>query len=141
MLKFKIKVDESADNPLNNDRLSKIVTWHSRYNLGDEQPTERPVEWLENILSNNGIDVPGDALMDDMLELFEEHVGIISIVYMYEHSGISLSLSPFSCNWDSGSVGFAYIEYSYAKSNGTHDIGDMKRVLKDELTEYSYYIE
>lgn len=30
-------------------------------------------------------------------------------VYMYAHSGVALSTTPFSCRWDSGLAGFAFI--------------------------------
>ena len=30
-------------------------------------------------------------------------------VYAYIHSGVALSINPFSCPWDSGQIGFAVI--------------------------------
>ncbi len=30
-------------------------------------------------------------------------------IYMYEHSGIALNTTGFSCNWDSGQLGFIYV--------------------------------
>ena len=29
-------------------------------------------------------------------------------LYLYDHSGITMSISPFSCPWDSGQVGWIY---------------------------------
>jgi hypothetical protein len=34
---------------------------------------------------------------------------IILPLYLYDHSGITISTSPFSCPWDSGQVGIIYI--------------------------------
>jgi len=34
---------------------------------------------------------------------------IVLPLYMYDHSGITISLSPFSCPWDSGQVGFVQV--------------------------------
>lgn len=31
-------------------------------------------------------------------------------LYMYAHSGVALSLGPFSCPWDSGQVGFVRVK-------------------------------
>ena len=33
-------------------------------------------------------------------------------LYLYDHSGISISTSSFSCPWDSGQVGFAFVTYA-----------------------------
>lgn len=33
-------------------------------------------------------------------------------VYMYDHSGRTVSTSPFSCRWDSGMAGFVYVKKS-----------------------------
>ncbi len=30
-------------------------------------------------------------------------------LYMYDHSGITIALTPFNCRWDSGQVGFVQV--------------------------------
>ena len=35
---------------------------------------------------------------------------IILPLYLYDHSGISMKTTPFSCQWDSGQVGWIYVE-------------------------------
>jgi hypothetical protein len=37
---------------------------------------------------------------------------IVLPVYMYDHSGTALSTTPFSCRWDSGQVGYIYVDYT-----------------------------
>lgn len=44
-------------------------------------------------------------------------------LYLYDHGGISISTSPFSCPWDSGQYGIAYITKEEAR-----DILNIKRV-------------
>ena len=51
-------------------------------------------------------------------------------LYMYEHGGITISTTPFSCSWDSGTVGFAYSK----KDIDTN-------VIKNVVKEYDKYIK
>lgn len=65
------------------DHLGTMACWHQRYTLGDVQPKEDLKEWLEE----NGpffVQLP---------------------LYLFDHSGIVMSTTPFSCRWDSGQVG------------------------------------
>jgi hypothetical protein len=70
---------------------------------------------------------------------------IIVPVYMYDHSGISLSTRRFSCSWDSGQLGFIYCSVSKAKEylNKTDDneaITLANNILKDEVSIYNQYL-
>lgn len=42
---------------------------------------------------------------------------VILDLYLYDHSGISMSTGPFSCPWDSGRVGFIYCTLEKAQEN------------------------
>jgi hypothetical protein len=64
----------------------------------------------------------GESIIGREKEWYAEHKkagDIIFPLYLYEHSGQSVSLGrdkyPFTDPWDSGQVGFAYIEQSIAK--------------------------
>jgi hypothetical protein len=97
-----IEYDQDAESSRKWDNLGHMICWHSRYNLGDvddkhprpethdgthcESPTEFYEWWKEN----------GKG-------------GILLSLYLYDHSGITISCSPFSCPWDSGQVGYIYI--------------------------------
>jgi len=78
------------DDPLNPrtdyDNLGTMMCWHRRYTLGDEQlPKDwTPEEWLKENAPKGSIVLP---------------------LYLYDHSGITMSTGPFSCGWDSGQVG------------------------------------
>lgn len=74
-------------SPRDWDNLGIILTWHRRYRLGDVQPKVSPSEWLSSRMRENAVILP---------------------VYMYDHSGLSLSTTPFSCRWDSGQLGYIY---------------------------------
>lgn len=76
------------------DNFGSIVTWHRNYDMNDK---------------GLGWDSPQDFLNDMQDKAF------ILPLYMYEHSGIALSLNEFSCQWDSGQVGFIFVEYDKLK--------------------------
>lgn len=69
----------------------------------------------------------------DLLHLAEKSA-VIEPLYLMDHSGISMSTSPYSCPWDSGQVGFAVI---------THEeiIQEFGEVTKDTLTQAKANIE
>lgn len=85
-----IQYDESAESPREWDNLCIFHIAHRRYSFGDKNYND-----LESI---NKAEKEAKANKDIILPL-----------YMYDHSGITISLSPFSCPWDSGQVGFIQI--------------------------------
>jgi hypothetical protein len=82
--------DEDAESPREWDNLGCMLCWHDHYNLGDEQV--RPHDDLLNELRANG-------------------VSVILPLYLYDHSGLSMSTSAQdfrafdSAGWDWGCVG------------------------------------
>lgn len=63
-------------------------------------------------------------------EMFFEKNGYIAIkVYMYEHSGRTISTAPFNNQWDSGLLGYLYIKEDEVEEK----IG--KKMTKDEVLE------
>ena len=55
-------------------------------------------------------------------------------VYMYAHSGIALSTSPFSCPWDSGRLGTLYLKKSHFSPKTRKTLAFM---LLQEWTDYA----
>ena len=47
--------------------------------------------------------------------LIKKNAFIVLPIYMYDHSGITISVNPFSCPWDSGQIGFIYISKEKAR--------------------------
>jgi len=77
---IEIHHDYDAESPREWGNIGTMVCSHRCYNLGDVQ--------------GNGDDVP---------------VGAITLpLYLYDHSGITMSTSSFSCQWDSGRIGTIY---------------------------------
>ena len=86
MIKARITQDVDPESPRGWDNLGTIVTWHSRYALGDETSELEPSDFRATL--------PKDA--------------IVFPIYLMDHSGLSVSTRPFGCPWDSGLLGFIY---------------------------------
>ena len=82
---------------------------------------------------------------EKMLEKIEK-VAVMLPVYMYDHSGITLATTPFSCRWDSGLVGWIFvtrdtIRKEYAVTNITKKTVDQMRwYLKGEIELLEAYV-
>jgi len=78
-------------------------------------------------------------------KILDKHL-IILPLYLYDHSGITMSTGPFSCPWDSGQVGFIYVEKKKVKEEWgwkrlTPDrIKKIERFLKAEVEVYDQYL-
>ncbi|SHF15500.1 hypothetical protein SAMN02745133_01946 [Desulforamulus putei DSM 12395] len=123
--------DEDAENPREWDNLGTMVCWHRRYNLGDQhrfadkdeflfwllEETVGDTEKAEKIYEKirNSIDrevyrsygAYNKAIDDEILAVIEQKF-IILPLYLYDHSGITMNTTGFSCPWDSGQVGWIY---------------------------------
>jgi hypothetical protein len=108
-----------------------MVCWHSRYDLGDKHDfkySEDFNEWLEE---NNYIQ--GENIF--MLPL-----------YLYDHSGITMRTSQFSCGWDSGNVGWIYMTAEKLKHEFGLDMNTGKgrersrSLLNGEVQIYDMYL-
>ena len=91
---FEVEVfyDEYLESPREWYNLGTMACSHSRYNLGDEK--------LE--------DLGGSA--EEVDETLKEMDAVVVLpLYVYEHGGITMNTSGFSCPWDSGQVGIIYI--------------------------------
>jgi len=94
---LRIEQDDDPWSPREHDNLGTMLCFHGRYSLGDDDAAD-------------GIrteDFDGWDEMEAYL-IKERGADIILPLYLYDHSGISISTGSFSCGWDSGQVGFIY---------------------------------
>ena len=133
---LKIFTDEYPMDPRGNDNLTKMVCFHKRYNLGDTQ-TDYRQEAFES----------WDELKEEIIE--KEKPLVIKPLYMYNHSGITISTEPFSCRWDSGQIGWVYITNKTIDVCGTIIKNDetfaqykerLGEYLEDEVETYDQYL-
>ena len=117
---LKLEHDELAESPREWDNLGKMICFHKRYTLGDDHDY-RPEDY-------SGWDEMQTAIIKN------EDAAIILPIYMYDHSGITISTSPFSCPWDSGRIGFICI--SKKKIREEYSVKRITKKLIDRVTEY-----
>lgn len=123
---IKIFTDDDAMNPRSDfDNAGKMVCFHKRYKLGDK--TELSADDFEN----------WDELAKHLTD--NEGAKVIFPLWLYDHSGITISAKPFSCSWDSGRVGFIYMDDKGLEEFGG-DIETAKRCLLSEVEVYDDYL-
>lgn len=128
--KYKIKIfpDEDPMNPRRDfDPLGTMICFHRRYDLGDKHNFSDPDE-AQKFLKN------------------KRRIAIVLPLYLYDHSGITMNTTGFSCPWDSGQVGWIYItrekvrkEYHY-KRISKKLIERVTGYLINEVKEYDQYL-
>lgn len=124
----KIVVDGCPSNPRTEmDNLTVMACLHGRYDLGDKNAKTIIAEKLGVSASDNSI--PELVEMAIKRGLVFAH----SPLYLYDHSGITMSTTPFSCPWDSGQVGEILIfKDDIKEAFGVKRIGKKKKALLEE---------
>lgn len=118
-----IVYDEDSFNPREDATpLGTMVCWHRRYKLGDEQPSCDPAEY----------EFPEDCIKLPL--------------YLYDHSGITMSTSDFGDRWDSGQVGWIYCTKALFRSETGYsdrelfEDGKAQEILRNEVEEYDRWL-
>lgn len=120
--KYNIKVvrDEWPISPREDDNLGTMVCFHGRYDLGDKHDYDYR-------------DYPGWDEMEKSIIKREDVCEIIPI-YMYDHSGITINTTGFSCPWDSGQIGFIFV--SKEKVREWYDIKRIDSKTRERVIEH-----
>lgn len=133
MKKYELKVvqDESPESPRDWDNVTTIVCFHKRYDLGDKQ------DYKSSDFN----------YWDELKEQIETDHKVLMIkpLYMYDHSGITISTSPFGCQWDSGQIGWIFIEEKQWISMMGEDMDRSEerllRIIDSEVETYDKYLQ
>jgi hypothetical protein len=124
--------DNEPDNPRNWDNLGTMICFHGRYDLGEK----------------HGYDHKDYSGWDELEKVIvkDNNVGVILPLYLYDHSGITISTTPFSCPWDSGKIGFICV----SKEKILEEFGGkivtkklkegVEKILKAEVLTYDQYL-
>lgn len=136
-MNIKIYYDEFAESPREWSPLGTLVCSHHKYALSD-------------------VPFPQAGEYGSLLADFKEYLKTLSLtlndiiytpVYMYDHSGIALSSTPFSCKWDSGLLGYHYVSKSTIRTEHAVKRISSKAhkaiisVLDAELEVYNHYVQ
>jgi hypothetical protein len=135
-IKLEIRQDFDPQNPRSLDytdcNMSKMICFHKRYCLGDEHDYDIN-------------DYPNwDFMEKDIIK--NENPLVILPLYLYDHSGITISTKPFDCRWDSGQIGFIIVTKKEIKN--TYDIKRCTkkwydkgvRIIENEVKTYDDYL-
>jgi hypothetical protein len=115
-----------------NENLGTMLCFHRRYILGDKNPynSEHYAGWNDFAKS-----------------LFKVHdVALMLPIYMYDHSGITISHKPFSCPWDSGQIGWIFVNKDRVrrefgvKRMSPKVMDKVRSVLIAEIIDYNEYL-
>ena len=121
--KFRIKImpDEDPESPRDWDNLGTMVCFHGRYNLGD---------------SNHGYKDSDHSNWAELKKQIEKDHDVLVILplFLYDHSGITMSTGPFSCGWDSGQVGWIFTTKQKVREN--FEVKRINQKLKDKIKTY-----
>jgi hypothetical protein len=149
MTTIKIVQSPDVESPREWDNLGTMLCFHSRYNLGDEKAKEKLLEEIRN--SKNYSESWEDDDLDDPVTLWKvalkaNIIGFYMPLYLYDHGSITMATTPFSCNFDSGQVGFIYVtkeeirnEYS-VKRITKKVLEKVQRVCEGEVETFDQFI-
>lgn len=126
--------DPDPRDPRQDANLGHMICWHSRYTFGDKPPSASPEQFDECLrigeqsrhnIQLATIDYPESFLHEmqetplpktdverfvDTLDPAGTPKGVFLPLHLYDHSGITMRTTPFSCRWDSGQVGWIYVD-------------------------------
>lgn len=132
-----IVIDTDPQNPRTDyDNAAKMCCAHGRYKLGDEQYDNRAeIGAAQQIISEiyDQFFPDEDMAPDDYNQDALNKCPVIWLpLYLYDHSGITISTAPFSCPWDSGQIGIIYMTYKQVAENfGIDPINDKWEPLEE----------
>ena len=128
---YEIERDEYPSNPrTEEDNITTMICFHKRYNLGDKHDfNSRDYESWE-----------------EMEEAVRNHYEVLALkpLYLYDHSGITISTSPFSCNFDSGKIGFVIVDRDNLQrisgdADGHNEL-NLDEYIEAEVKTYDQYL-
>lgn len=113
--------DQHPPDPMATEFVVNVACSHGRYDLGnDDLDTDAHGSWSE--------------IEQDIRERHE--VVSMTPLYLYDHSGITISTTPFRGRWDSGQVGFAYV----TESDTNNPDANWDDIIEDTIQRYDNYL-
>jgi hypothetical protein len=124
--KYYVKVmhDNYAESPRSWDNLGTMICFHNRHNLGDKHNMEQ----------------------EELLELVKRKDVFSLPLFLYDHSGITISCHSFNDKWDSGKIGYIYVSKETIKKEFSNKKFTKKfkkqiySILESEVNTYDKYL-
>ena len=119
--KYMLEIFEDLDptDPREFDNLGTMVCFHNRYAFGDETELK-------------SCDFSSWEELESYLYKREKALVVIP-VFMYDHSGLSVNTTGFSCPWDSGQIGYIYT--SKERIRNEYSCKRISKKLKEQVRE------
>jgi hypothetical protein len=145
--RLSIYQDDCAENPRSWDTFGRMACWHSRYDLGDKNDYGTPRDFLADLAIAAGMsaEMADEASKSELLDRINQSQIILIPLHLYDHGGITISASPFSCPWDSGQVGWMYatpeqIRAEFGRRITKRVIEKAQKLMLSELEVYDQYL-
>lgn len=152
-----IHYDDDPINPRREyDNVGEMICFHNRYDLGDKHSFKDPEQFLLSLIDEDEYEAWCDALpvplTDDdrrvnfrkaraeLMGRVENAVAVIMPLYLYDHSGLTISTGSFSCPWDSGQVGWIYCTEEQVQKEWGGDVDKAREYLEGEVETYDQYL-
>lgn len=148
--RLKMDIDECAESPREWDNVATIVSKGGNWDISDEgwrMNAEEFAEFLHKKLDKKCPEIKGLKDIDHIVNCGNAKSYIVcKPIYMYDHSGQTISLSPFGCRWDSGCCGYIFVfkDKILKEFPGTNDDNwrdKAEEVIKSEIDIYDDYIQ
>lgn len=133
-LTVEIHYDESAESPRDRGEdclTTRLVLDHRRYTLANEADDISPLDYFGG--------------WDEVEAAIREAYDVVALqpVYGYDHGSLTCSTTPFSCPWDSGTLGLVFVtrqsmDDGFGAGEWTDE--DVQRSIKAEVEEYAAYL-
>lgn len=133
----KVEYDTQPIDPITSWEPSApvIACSHPKYNLGHSDGAERIHSLLSRENGNTGV-----GNLPALYRAADKAGSMVSYVYLYNHSGLAVSLTPYADKWDSGKVGIMVWTNEQREKYHADDIGDIHTVDDKSIFE-SYFDE
>lgn len=139
-LRIQIVHEHDPADPREWDNIGTMVCFHRYHQLGDAHNYSNAAEMWEDLAEQAGAD-PELAQTQEGRALIDEKFLVLPL-YLYDHSGLTMSTRPFSCPWDSGQVGIIYADREEAGQElGNCTEANLLRVLTKEVDIYDCYLQ
>ncbi len=165
--------DSDCSNPREDfDSFGKMICFHDRYTLGDKHTYSEPSDFMQSLacefdpdledkieaLNNDRYqelvdggashDAAANTVESEISELIsktvEESGTVMLPLFLYDHSGLTMSVTSFSCQWDSGQVGWIYATGEKIKDEFGNDptvaVTAATNLLKSEVETFDQYL-
>ena len=126
--------DDPCDPRQDWDNMGTMACFHRRYDFGDHDH------------GINSDDFNGWNQMENFIRLKLKAVVCLPI-YLFDHSGQTISTEPFSCQWDSGQIGFIFATKEQIRGwCGTRRVtkkvlAQAVEILTSEVKDYDTFIK